>query len=92
MNSISLNDTGSNSKLFPLVISFLITEILGWDLNFTIARWTGSEIFMYSSYIIKEFPVMSKLETLFIKNSYNFSLISLSLCETSFSTSLLLAP
>ena len=38
---MSLNDTGWNLKLFPFVILFLIREILVWDSNLTIARWTG---------------------------------------------------
>ena len=67
-NSISLNDTGSDLKLFPFVILFLIREILGWDSNFTIAHWTGSEIFLYSSFVAKEFSVIPKVETAFLKN------------------------
>ena len=63
--SMSLNDTGSNLKLFLFVILFLIRGILGWDSNFTTTRWTGSEIFLYSSFIRKEFSVIPKVETPF---------------------------
>ena len=87
-NSKSLKDTGSDLKLSLLVILILIRKMLGLDSNFAMACWTGSEIFSYSSVIIKEFSVIPIVETAFLKNSFNFLVI---LCETSSSTSLILA-
>ena len=89
---ISLNDAGLNLELFPFVDLFLIREILGRYSNFLIACWTGSEIFSFSLFIIEEFSVVAQVETVFLKNSFDFSVISLSYWKTSSSASLILTP
>ena len=89
---ISLNDAGLNLELFPFVDLFLIREILGRYSNFLIACWTGSEIFSFSLFIIEEFSVVAQVETAFLKNSFDFSVISLSYWKTSSSASLILTP